>query len=200
MYNLSILIVFIILLLIVGYNYHYSYIQSNDLQDLLSGFWESSPEFCNEVNLDKFCIFMNENYDSYGKRGCYVLAQKDNEFLINEPCVVQIIESPGNEYTLQKPKYFTVMFLDMEDQNNEIFPPDQTMRFYPICNKIVLYSGDTITAVMYKNPHRTELNYIKHEKDSENMANSDSGDIGDSGDSGDSGGIGDSGDINIDEL
>ncbi len=141
--------------------FYYNYCENALHQSLLSGFWEANREFCDEAGLDVFCMFLSENYSYSNVRSCYVLAQKDGDFVINEPCDVQI--NPIRYRGLNAASDFAIKFKGMSGAS-DVFPADQTMKFYPICGKFVLYNGDTITAAMYKNAYRTELNFIKNER------------------------------------
>lgn len=142
--------------------------QSYALSNLLSGFWEADSSFCEESGLDLFCIYLDEDYDSMGKRACYILASQDDAVILNEPttATISLQWARLNNYSmsLHDPKYFTISFKEISDDGVDIFPKHQQMRFYPICNKIVLFYDDTITAVLYKNPINTELRSIIQEK------------------------------------
>jgi hypothetical protein len=160
MYKLYGVIVFFILALILIFSQHQSYLFNN----LLAGFWESDKSFCEESGLDMFCLYFDEDYNMSGGRACYVLASQNNEVILNEPTVaeisLQIFRIENWTFGVKSPKYFNINFQNISDDAEEIFPKTQQMRFYPVCNKIVLFYDDTITAVLYKNPINTELKTI----------------------------------------
>lgn len=160
----GILIVFTLLLIWIAHTQYQTYI----LHNLLSGFWEADSSFCEESGLDLFCIYLDEDYDIGGNRACYVLASQDNAVILNEPTVASISLqwTRLNNYspTVNDPKYFNISFKNISEESVDIFPKHQEMRFYPICNKIVLFYNDVITAVLYKNPINTELKSIIKEK------------------------------------
>jgi hypothetical protein len=160
----GLLVIFTILLIWI-IHVHY---QSHILHSLLSGFWEASVSFCEESGLDLFCLYLDEDYDILGNRACYVLASQDNAIILNEPTVaslsMQYMRLANWNLSMSSPKYFNISFKDISDESVDIFPKYQELRFYPVCNKIVLFYDNTITAVLYKNPINTELKSITQEK------------------------------------
>src|SRR6185369_706032 len=118
---------------------------------LLNGFYEADPDFCDEAGIDMFYLYLNNDATIWGDRSCYILASIDDEIIINEPTTAHITSQltwSNFSSNLTTPKYFNVKF-DIDD--SDIFPSEQKIRFYPSIGKIVLYTGDTITAVLYKN-------------------------------------------------
>ncbi len=156
----------ILTFLIISWLLHMHY-QSHILHNLLSGFWEASTSFCEESGLDMFCLYLDGDYDMFGSRACYILASQDGAIVLNEPTVADISFqwiAPSNVYLgIDAPKYFTISFKNISSDAVDIFPRYQQIRFYPVCNKLVLYYDDTITAVLYKNPINTELKSIMEE-------------------------------------
>lgn len=164
MINLNGITIIGIIILIFFVHIHY---QSHMLHSLLSGFWEADVSFCEESGLDLFCLYLDEDYDMFGSRACYILASQDNTIVLNEPTVANITFSwftLSNFYPgMDAAKYFNVSFKSISKEAEDTFPKYQKIRFYPICNKIVLYYDNTITAVLYKNPVNTELKSILKE-------------------------------------
>lgn len=159
--------VFVIVIIIILYINSIRY-QNKILHKLVNGFYEADTSFCNESGIDMFCIYFDEDVDMFGNRASYILAKKDNEVIINEPTVVNLKLQWRNINNWSKnisvPKYFNVNFKTISDDCIEIFPQRQEMRFYSAIGKLVLYAGDTITAVLYKNPVNTELKSILTEE------------------------------------
>lgn len=158
MYNYGLIILLIIILV-------YNYIICSFYHNLLSGFWEADSSFCQESDLDLFCLYIDKDYDLLGNRACYLLASSNNVILLNEPTKVSInLHVFSNWYDINAPKYFSVQFDTIDEKSVDIFPCRQTLRFYPVTNKIVLYFNDTITAVLYRNPVSSEQKIIDDEK------------------------------------
>ncbi len=158
----------IILVLLIVVLWYYTLIyQSYLVHNLVNGFWEADSTFCTEAEIDMFCIYFDEDVDFFGNRACYVLAKKDGVVIINEPTIAKLSLQwmcTGNwSANISTPKYFNINFKHIDEECREFFPQYQEMRFYPICNKMVLFAGDTITAVLYKNPVNTELKSMLEE-------------------------------------
>ncbi len=145
------------------------YYESHIIHNLLGGFWEADSSFCKESGLDMFCLYMDGNYNIFGTRGCYILATRDGEVIINTSSIATMTFnwfSAENIYLgFDGAKYLDIHFEELDEDIVEVFPKYQKIRFYPICNKIVLYKDDTITAVLYKNPVNTELKKVLDENE-----------------------------------
>lgn len=155
---------FIIILILVLWINNLSY-QSYVIKKSLGGFWEADASFCEESDLDMFCIYFDKTTDFSNNRACYVLAKRGDDIVLNEPTTANITLNWAalNNWSsdLEAPKFLTITFKEISDECADEFPPKQYMRYYPICNKIVMYYGDTITAVLYKNAVNTELNELQ---------------------------------------
>lgn len=154
---------------------HASYIQS-----IIGGFWEAEESFCQESEVDMFCIYFDKDVDVMGNRAAYVIAKKDEQIILNEPTKAKITMNNGAWANwgvgLESPKYLSIKFAEINEECQDVFPLRQTMRLYPSIGKMVLYSGDTITAVLYKNSVNTELRDLMAEKRGELKNGGDSGD------------------------
>jgi hypothetical protein len=138
----------------------YTYTTLSIYDQLLNGFYEADPGFCFESGLDMFYLYLNNDVSMLGARSCYILASREGEIIINEPTTAHITSQltwSNLSSNPAKPKYFNVKF-DIDD--SDIFPNKQSIRFYPDIGKIVLYVGDTITAVLYKNGANSEIKHI----------------------------------------
>lgn len=150
---INFLITIIVLLLIC-----IIYITSTNIYDkLLNGFYEADSSFCEESGIDMFCIYFDGDISSNGSRACYILAKKDDEIIINEPTVAKITSQWGNDSDPTSVKYFNVLFEDIGEEIEEVFPKKQVIRFYPNLGKIVLFDENVITACLYKNGINSEL-------------------------------------------
>jgi hypothetical protein len=140
----------------------YTYITFSVYDQLLNGFYEADPGFCEEAGLDAFYLYINSDTNIWGARSCYILASKDDEIIINEPTTAHITSQcilSNFSSSLTKPRYYNIKF-DSFDNESDIFPCEQNIRFYPNTGKMVLYTGDTITAVLYKSGVSSELEHI----------------------------------------
>lgn len=155
--NLNIYIVLItILLLVIIY---ISINQSKLYDKLINGFYEADTSFCEESGIDTFYLYLDNDINLLGERSCYILASKDNEIIINEPIVAKL-KQQWSFWSDVNIRYFDVEFKDLSDDVIDIFPTIQTIRFYPVIGKMVIYSKDTVTAVLYKSGINTELKFV----------------------------------------
>ncbi len=94
---------------------------------------------------------------------------KDGEFIINDPVTIKITMHYchwGNwTSNPTSSKKFTIEFdgINNIDEIEEVFPSIQTLEYYPIFGKIVLYNNDTITAILYKNSINSEIKTIEEQ-------------------------------------
>jgi hypothetical protein len=155
------------LLIIICIYLIYTFFRPNIYDQLLNGFYEADTSFCEEADLDMFCLYLSNDVSRSGDRSCYILATKEDDIIINEPTMARITQQwawKNWSSDPTKPRYFNVKFgIDFEG----IFPEEQCIRFYPDVGKIVLYHGDTITAVLYKNGINSELKNIKDDQHNE---------------------------------
>jgi hypothetical protein len=154
----SLFIIVILLTIVVMYKYS-SY--TDKMQKMLGGMWISDPSFLEESGLNSFYMYIDGDIGSSGfSAGClrsgYIVATNGSGFIINDP--VDIIVK--KLYTEGDTEHYEFLFKNI---NYEFFPNKQKAKFYPICNKLVMYNGDTITAVLYKNLIQTEQIFIKNE-------------------------------------
>lgn len=156
----------VVLIFVVVYKYYTDYAKIFDT--LINGFWEADRSFCNDSDIDMFCLYLDNDVDYKGSRACYILTKKDGQMVINQPTIATIKMKIFNSYnwtfSANTPKYFNIDFKDIDEDCIDIFPQSQNVRFYPACNKIVMYYNDTVTAVLYKNPIYTELKDMLEDK------------------------------------
>lgn len=145
-------ILIFILIVIIAYTY---YTRANIFNQLVNGFYESDASFCKESELETFCIYIDNDVLSNGERACYILAKRDGEIIINEPCTLKLTLASTSYDT--SAKYFIAQFKDIGDECAEVFPHMQKLQFYPQTGKIILHADDTVTFVGYKNGINTEM-------------------------------------------
>lgn len=135
---------------------------TNVYSEMLVGFYEADSSFCEESGLDTFSIYINNDIYCNNRAG-YILMIKDGEFIINDPINMRINMHifNWNNWVMNpyKPKKFTIEIDGLEDYDDldDVFPNKQTLEFYPLLGKIVLYNRDTITAILYKNGFNSEV-------------------------------------------
>ncbi len=116
----------------------------------MPGVWEASRDFCNEAGIDNFIMFISKD-QSGGKYGGYICSAVGDDFLINSPC--------GLSFTCveraDECQKYRVVFDDLE-HDVEDFAAEQTIEYYPLTNKIIMYTDDgVVTAILYKNSIET---------------------------------------------
>jgi hypothetical protein len=151
--NVAFVVIFIILLWVIINIRCVSSMNDN----LLTGFWKADPDFLDDSDLSSFVLYFAPS-DWIGHRACYILAEKEDELVINEPCSVKITE-PLSSSSLSislDTKSYTVLFTDLE---TEEFPKKQNMVFNPNSGKIILSKGDVIYGVFFKDSYLTDMIY-----------------------------------------
>ena len=163
--NFLSIILFILIIIIF-----YLVTRLNVFNKLINGFYEADISFCEESGVDAFCIYFDEDVSFSGSRACYILVKKNDNIIINEPTTAKLtlkwteLSNWSSDTTV---KYFNVEFDDISDDIDEVFPRNQTIRFYPNFGKIVLFKDDIITACLYKNGINSELKSLKNEIENE---------------------------------
>jgi hypothetical protein len=128
---------------------------------MINGFYEADSSFCEESGLDVFSLFLDNDVNN-GSRASYILMVKDDNFVINEPINVKLSMDffNWNNWFIDpiKEKCFTIEFdqCDSFDELSDVFPRVQTLKFYPMLGKIVMFNNSTITAILYKNGINSE--------------------------------------------
>lgn len=142
---------------------------NSDMYDsLITGFWKGDNDFLRESGLSSFLLYLAP--PEKGLRACYLLAEKDEELVINEPCSSSIKQTwkLGNWSPGLGSKTYEIQFYDLETED---FPEKQTMTFYPKTGKMILSKNDTVYGVYYKDAYLTDTIYevtdIKPEKNEE---------------------------------
>jgi hypothetical protein len=145
--------------------------QSRRMLDMISGFWEADARFCQEAGLDRLVVYFACETDWAGCRGSYLLATSGSDYILNEPVIMSAsaqMFAAANWSTGRSPKHFNVHFKGLSKEAQDIFPAHQNMVFDPVCCKLTMYKGSTITAVLYKDPMNTEIDMLlknqKHQK------------------------------------
>ena len=150
--------ILIILTILTIYYFSTIHHSSGIYNDLLSGFWKADGSFLQDAGLSSFLIyFAPPNWQ--GTRACYLLAERGNELIINEPCSTSITQTWkfGNWSTGFGVKTYTILFKDLDTDD---FPSKQTLNFYPKTGKIIMSKNDVIYGMFYKDAYLTDTMYL----------------------------------------
>lgn len=153
--ELALIFVIIIVIILIAWMSG-MFTHNTHLMQSLSGFWEADSSFCEEADLDMFCIYFD---GTTKEKACYILASSKDKMILNEATTAKFSKKLAWSTDWSKPQYFTVTFGKI-DRSDDIFPEVQDLCYFPNCNKLVFKYQDTITAVLYKNPVNTELEQI----------------------------------------
>lgn len=169
--NLNIYVVLITILILVII---FTQLNQQKVYDkLIGGFYNGDDRFCEESEIDLFCLYLDDDVDSHGTRAGYILMKSGDNLVLNEPTTIKLTRHWSWSSDPMVPKYFDIEFNDLNDEVTEFFPNKQTLRFYPTIGKIVLFSGDTIFGVFYKSGYESELQSIMSENDENDGDNDD---------------------------
>lgn len=116
---------------------------------LLSGFWVADYSFLEQSGLKMLSIMIDEGFFT---KSCYIIMVNQNGILLNQASDVSFS-------SVQLVPWITTRHYHVEfDLDAEFFPNKQTATFYPYEGKLILYDGDTTTAVLYKD---TSIGYYQ---------------------------------------
>lgn len=149
--------IIIVLVIIVVYYIVVMHCNSSIYGELVTGFWKADKDFLADAGLTSFLLYFAPS-DWKGNRACYLLAEKCEELVINEPCSAKLAQNwkLGNWSTGFGVKSYDLVFSDLETED---MPHKQTLNFYPKTGKLILSKGDTIYGVFYKDSYLTDTMY-----------------------------------------
>jgi hypothetical protein len=123
---------------------------------MMKGFWRADPEFCQTAGLDIFLLYLGSN-TSYGlshTRTGYFLAKIPDGLILNNSVNIRFTGGANILPTASHCKKYGmhIDWQDTEDEphNEEAFPSELQANYYPFHQKLVLYSGDTVHAILYR--------------------------------------------------
>lgn len=129
-----------------------------------NGFYTSSPKFNQEAELDTFTLYINSTsmYDT--DPNCYIFVQTDDEVIINHKVKMEIESGFMSWVPFKRDMIETEIKFNWLDETRPVFfNSNQTLTYYPEFDKIVLSSGDMVTAVLYKNNIMSDLKEVMPE-------------------------------------
>jgi len=145
------LVIIVLILLVVAYYFYATKISrvKSPYTCLLGGFWRAPKTYLIESGTELISLYIESNL-----KDAWIIIKKEDGFILNDPVEIDCreIESGG---TIK----YEVSFNGIESQD---FPNKQHMIYYPECCKLILYSGDRIYAVLYKDCELTEAAMENH--------------------------------------
>lgn len=141
-----------IIFLLVVLTFHNRMIENS----IMKGFWRADPEFCHTAGLEIFLLYLGNN-TSYGlshTRSGYFLAKIPEGLILNNSVNIRFTGGTNIFPTASHCKKYG-MHIDWQDDESdphdeEAFPSDLQANYYPHHHKLVLYSGDTVHAILYR--------------------------------------------------
>ncbi len=127
---------------------------------LLKGFWRADAEFCENAELEMFVLYLGDNI-SYLRhcRNGYLLAANKNGIILNNPMQITLYGgmnlTPG--ISTQKNYNGSIDWQDMPPDDEEAFPSEFEMAYYPQCGKLVLHKDNEVLASLWKDCQMTAV-------------------------------------------
>ena len=142
----------VIIFILVVLTFHTRSLESS----MMKGFWKADPEFCQSAGLDIFLLYLGNN-TSYGTshtRHGYFLAKTPDGLILNNSVNIKFTGGTNILPTVSHCKKYG-MIIDWQDtpeepHDEEAFPSELYANYYPFHQKLVLYSGDTVHAILYR--------------------------------------------------
>lgn len=162
---------------------------SRTMEDkLLKGFWRADPDFCKIAQLEMFVLYLGDNSNYLGHtRNGYLLSANEHGIILNNPITASFSTTfnllPG--FATCK-KYNLSIDWQENEPNNNAFPTDVQVAYYPKHGKLVMYDDDTVYAILWRDSQMsamdTDENLLPSELKSEHPDNNAGGEsIGDDG-------------------
>ena len=145
-YGLIILLLILIL--------HSRYLESG----MLSGFWRADAEFCTNAELDMFILYLGDR-KLFGSRDGYLFASNQNGIILNNPVNFSMSGGYSASPVLCKEKKYniTIDWKDMDLEDDNAFPSEFSMSYFPKHCKLVLHKEDTVLAILWKDHQMTAV-------------------------------------------
>jgi hypothetical protein len=137
-----------VLIIVIIFFLYSRYLESN----ILTGFWRADAEFCNNAELDMFILYFGSPNLLLNRNG-YLFATNCNGIILNNPVNFKI--SGGftlNPFICKEKKYSVCIDWNDLTPEEEAFPSNFSMSYFPNNSKLVLYKDDTVLVVLWKDP------------------------------------------------
>ena len=127
---------------------------------LLKGFWRADAEFCGQAELEMFVLYLGDNV-SYVKhcRNGYLLAANKNGIILNNPIELTLSGNVNVMPGIAKIKNYNG-YIDWQDSppdDQDAFPSEFEIAYYPQCGKIVLHKDNEVLASLWKDCQMSAL-------------------------------------------
>ncbi len=118
---------------------------------LLTGFWKGDPEFCDKSETDLFLLYLGS--PSIFSMNGYILVKNSEGLIMNDPFSLSLSGLSLLPWMSNERNYnVTFKWLD-NNQEFDFFPSKQSMCYYPLHGKLVLYKNDQVYAILFKDTH-----------------------------------------------
>jgi hypothetical protein len=119
---------------------------------MMRGFWKADMEFCKNADLEFFMMYLGSNVSYAGNtRYGYMLAKNEDGIILNNPIKISFGTAFSlNPFMTFSKKYNASIDWQETEHNEDTFPSDVTVMYYPSHNKLVFYDKDTVYAILYK--------------------------------------------------
>ncbi len=140
-----VIIIIVIVVVVMG-------IQSRLVEDnILTGIWKGSPDFCASAGLGVFLLKIGKQESLINTtRLCYLLATNEEGIILNNPVNIDFGMSLTTDLSITKSKSYNIVIDWLGEESPGFFPSRQTLTFYPKYGKIVISNEDEVTAILYK--------------------------------------------------
>lgn len=126
---------------------------------MLKGFWRATDHFCAEAELELFILYIGDNSSYLGNcRPSFILAANESGIILNNPIDIDF------GYSLQLvpcmascKKYNASIDWHDEPPEDDAFPTDLQIAFYPAYGKLVLYKDDSVLAILWKDQEMSAM-------------------------------------------
>ena len=140
-YQLSLVIIVIIIVILLVY----IWICMKHIDNVMSGFWSASEDFCESAGIDLFWVYMNVKTSS-----AWILINSDNKAIYND--IVSFKRFIINPYNLLGPIKGIIKF----DISLDNFPSSQKFTLYPGIPHLLFHDDSFVYADLYKNALLTD--------------------------------------------
>lgn len=143
----------------------------NTSKQLICGFWQAHPMFCDEAGVDMFCIYLEP-----GSRNiCWILMIAGNDIIANHFTTYSIKSNwlSINNWAsdISDPKYFEITFKELPNNMKKEFPLIQDIKFYIHMNKLILSKNKKVYFVGYKDSKISDLIDVETTHTNDNKIN-----------------------------
>jgi hypothetical protein len=149
-------ILLVITIILITLVFHSRYVEASNMK----GFWKADAEFCRSTELELFILYLGscENVISQSRFG-YLLAKNYDGIIINNPVKIYFKNNMEILPYLTDCKKYKVK-IDWQDIEHEedTFPSELDLAYYPCNGKLVFYASDIVYTVLYKDHGLSNIN------------------------------------------